>query len=70
MSWDAIPSIINKLLGRFLPNRKTALRDQITDLEKKRDKILNEPQATRNTERLTVVLYKLSRAKKRLRNAA
>lgn len=71
MGWSSIPELLNKIADRFLPNRKTAIKDQIADLETERDKLLSKThRSDREHKRLTVVLDKLSRAKKRISNAA
>ena len=70
MGYDKIFDVADKLLGRFLPKKQEALRNQIKKLERERDEILKKPQDVRITRRLTTVLRKLRDAEDRLKSSA
>ena len=70
MGYDKIFDVADKLLGRFLPKKEEALRNQIKKLERERDEILKKPQDVRITRRLTTVLRKLRDAEDRLKSSA
>ena len=70
MGYDKIFDVADKLLGRFLPKKEEALRNQIKKLERERDEILKKPQDVRITRRLTTVLRKLRNAEDKLKSSA
>ena len=70
MGWEAIPSVFDKLLGRFLPKKAEHLRNKIDKLKEERDEILQKPSTPKSRKRLVHVLNKLREAEQRLKNRA
>jgi len=70
MGWGAIPSVIDKLLGRFLPKKEEALRNKVTKLRRERDALLKKPQSPDTTSKLERCLNKLYEAEYKLDNRA
>lgn len=71
MGWDAIPNVIDKILGHFTPKERIKrLKNEIQKLEKERNEILLHKAEDKSANRLEYIQRRLAFLNKRLQNEA
>lgn len=71
MGWDAIPNVLDKILGHFTPKERIKrLKNEIAKLEKERNEILSHSAEVRFANRLEYIQHRIAYLNKRMQTEA